>query len=137
MAQLEVEEHVAVVDLNLFMFYLCAHKLLAICQITHCIQNAVDSAFLLVLYASPVILLPFTVPEIFTFYQLFFPFPIFEWCSEVALYTLQLLLHITIHIYSQPPFFLLSIVCANTAVLYTQVCKHALLSRCQMLLCYI
>lgn len=80
--------------------------------------------FAISLYVFPVLLLPFTAPEIFTFYLMLL-FSKLSGAAEVAQYTLQLRFHI-LYTYTQSLFFFsYSVVCANTAVLYTQVCEHS------------
>lgn len=80
--------------------------------------------FAISLYVFPVLLLPFTAPEIFYF---------FTWCfffqSWVVLLKLHNILYSCDFIYYthilKVFFFSYSVVCANTAVLYTQVCEHS------------
>lgn len=48
-----------------------------------------------------------------------------EWCCWSCTIYFTAAISYTIHIYSKSFFFSYSVVCANTAVLYTQVCEHS------------
>lgn len=73
--------------------------------------------FAISLYVFPVLLLPFTAPEIFTFYLMLL-FSKLSGAAEVAQYTLQLRFHI-LYTYTQSLFFSPTQWCVQTQQFYT------------------
>lgn len=93
--------------------------------------------FAISLYTSPVLLLPFTGPEIFTFY-LMLSFSKLSGAAEVAQYTLQLQFHM-LYTYTQSPFFVVLLigVCKRSSSIHSSLWALSLLSHHQMLFYYI